>query len=337
MVKKRKLVKGRSPKSAPRTGASQHSSRPPSKSAKKRSSISPKAGKMLKKKIKSKVLGAGKVKKTIKKTVKKVKTTRKIKITSLKKKGKTAKKMGRAGKTTKKLKKIIKKIKKIKKSIKKIKTVKKSIRKPIKSKRIKKLKTKKQRKSIVKKPKIKKITKKKAKELLKKKVPKPNLELLKRLSEPKVREALVEHAGENALPLLKSFEGSTSDDELSKTLKIKISDVRAALNKLHTLGIVRYNRTRDTETGWFSYFWTINSQKMNEWSETVQEKHEKEFVLPEGDHYFCPKCKRDSIHNFDSASEYGFRCPLCSSSLDFLEEKHIPKLFGEIVPKRMRL
>lgn len=55
-----------------------------------------------------------------------------------------------------------------------------------------------------------------------------------------------------------------SDEEIAKRCGLKVSDVRAVLNKLHEYGITTYARERDKDTGWFSYNWTVNVIKLYE-------------------------------------------------------------------------
>lgn len=129
------------------------------------------------------------------------------------------------------------------------------------------------------------------------------------LSEAYTRHIIIEAAGEHALEIVRRFTNNSCDDDISKKLKIKISDVRAALNKLHSLGLVEYSRQKNSETGWFHYFWYLNVEKMNNWvnARIEEESHANDFK--EGEHYFCPRCGGASIYEFASATDLGFRCP----------------------------
>jgi transcription factor E len=53
-----------------------------------------------------------------------------------------------------------------------------------------------------------------------------------------------------------------SDEEIAKRCGLKVSDVRAVLNRLHEYGVTTYLRERDKDTGWFSYNWTVNVIKL---------------------------------------------------------------------------
>lgn len=162
---------------------------------------------------------------------------------------------------------------------------------------------------------------------------KPNTELLTLLGDARVRQLLVDAGGEHTLEIVKSFSRELSDDDLAKKLKIKISDVRATLNRLHNIGIVQYNRYKDAETGWFSYFWSLNMEKTKNW---VSEQLSRDLApanLSGSEYYFCPKCGAESVYEFAAASDYSFRCPLCGRALEFVDEDAAKELFPR-GPKR---
>ena len=177
------------------------------------------------------------------------------------------------------------------------------------------------RKSSPKKP-------KKPKPIEKKESPsKLNHELEELLSEARTRQLLIDCGGEHALDIMKAFTRELSDDDLAKKLKIKISDVRATLNRLHNLGVVQYNRYKDAETGWFSYFWSLNMEKTRNWVDEQLEKESAPGDISSSEYYFCRKCGSESVYEFASASDYSFRCPLCNRALEFVDEEAAKDLF----------
>jgi len=150
--------------------------------------------------------------------------------------------------------------------------------------------------------------------------------ILKILSDASVRQNLIEIGGENALAIVRNFYGNCSDEDLAKKLKIKISDVRATLNKLHNEGLVNYIREKDSETGWYSYSWSLNHGRMEKWASTQVlniNPHDAEGV----DYYFCPSCGTSSITNFESAADTDFRCESCNRMLEFIDEKKMLQLY----------
>ncbi|MBI5227628.1 hypothetical protein HY988_03510 [Candidatus Micrarchaeota archaeon] len=144
------------------------------------------------------------------------------------------------------------------------------------------------------------------------------------LADSNIRQTLIELGGENALALIRNIRGSHSDDELAKKLKLKISDVRATLNKLHSEGIVNYLREKDNETGWYSYSWSLNVEKIGRWAG----KQNNRSTLNSGsDHYACASCGAHSIVDFETAMTINFKCDRCEKLLEFVDEKMIGNLF----------
>ncbi|MBN1169770.1 hypothetical protein JXA56_01995 [Candidatus Micrarchaeota archaeon] len=165
----------------------------------------------------------------------------------------------------------------------------------------------------------------------KKEVPKdlPRPENMKRISkilqDAYIRQNLIGVGGENALSIIKNFYGRHSDEELAKKLKIKISDVRATLNKLHNEGLVNYNRQKDSETGWYSYSWTLNHERMERWANDQTNKIED--VHGDGEKYYCPSCGAATITDFETASSGNFKCCQCERMLEFLDRNKMLELY----------
>jgi transcription initiation factor TFIIE subunit alpha len=144
------------------------------------------------------------------------------------------------------------------------------------------------------------------------------------LADSRVRQMLIELGGENALAIIRNFCGNHSDDEMAKKLILKISDVRATLNKLHNEGLVNYIREKDSDTGWYSYSWSLNLMRMERWAGAQSLKLGD---LEGGtEYYFCPTCGESSVTNFASAAEDDFRCERCNRLLDFMDEKKLNEL-----------
>lgn len=180
----------------------------------------------------------------------------------------------------------------------------------------------------------KKVLLKKKKKVTVKKAAKPRVannnmdELNSVLSQAYVRQLLIDVGGENTLHIVRNFSQTFSDEELAKKLKLKISDVRATLNKLHNEGIVNYYRKRDGESGWYSYSWSLNMERMKNWIEMHVEK-KKLNLNSNGDNYYCPRCGAESISSFESAVEQNFKCRFCSRPLEFIDEERASELLNK--------
>jgi len=210
-----------------------------------------------------------------------------------------------------------------------------SVKKSAVKKKIKKAVPKKKtvvKKKVVKKPKIVAKPKKKPEpkiEIVKVPTAEQKIEMKKIvgiLRDAYIRQTLIEVGGENALAIVRNFYGDNSDEELAKKLKIKISDVRATLNKLHNEGLVNYIRQKDSETGWYSYSWSLNHGRMKKWASDQTNK-----IMNAGnegsENYYCPSCGTSTISSFEDAVVGDFRCTQCNRMLEFLDKEKMIEIY----------
>ncbi|MCX8174666.1 MAG: hypothetical protein N3E51_00460 [Candidatus Micrarchaeota archaeon] len=142
------------------------------------------------------------------------------------------------------------------------------------------------------------------------------------LSSAIARQKLIEMGGENTIDVIREFDKDMSDEELARRTGIKASDVRVVLNRLHTEGIFSYTRVRDKDSGWYSYIWKMNEDKLREvvsggegaGAERTEEYGDKEC-------YVCPACGEKKLFDFETASEMKFKCSECGAFLEFFERK----------------
>ncbi len=142
-----------------------------------------------------------------------------------------------------------------------------------------------------------------------------------------VRNLLVELAGEKALKVAGEMVEPLSDEDIARRAGIKISDIRAVLNKLHAAGIAAYDRTRNDE-GWYTYTWRMSvdgAMKVLETRKAQEKQNAQEKLCLESavDFYKCPNCyaRVGTKLSFEQAVEAGFRCPDCSEMLRYVEKK----------------
>ena len=148
-----------------------------------------------------------------------------------------------------------------------------------------------------------------------------------KLAEEHVRNLIMEIAGEKALAVAVALEEPLSDEDLASSCKIKLSEVRAVLNKLHSYGLTSYERTRDKESGWYSYIWRLSLGDINK----ILERKKEVAVVGRGeesfDFYTCSACKKGEgvMIPFEVAFENKFKCLDCGAPLGFVEKKAMPK------------
>lgn len=115
------------------------------------------------------------------------------------------------------------------------------------------------------------------------------------------------------------------DEVIGKQMKdLKITEIRAVLNRLHYRGIAHYQKTRDQNTGWYSYSWGINKKRILELilEEQVEEigKLEKKIEFEKNYVFFACGKSCENIP-FEIAAEYNFKCPNCGGTMNSIDNK----------------
>lgn len=165
----------------------------------------------------------------------------------------------------------------------------------------------------------------------------PVIEMLKR---PDVRKLFIDTGGENAMEIVRLLTQYGKDEEIAEKLGVKVSDVRSVLNKFQNEGIAGYDRTKDEETGWYYYNWSLNIEKLNDWIHKRMNAGRESILAKaqEGGHYFCPNCNDVAmLMRFEEAMDYGFRCPRCNTSMELLDENKVDKLIKNEDSRDQRL
>ncbi len=138
---------------------------------------------------------------------------------------------------------------------------------------------------------------------------------------PFVREFLIKKGGENAIPVLKlviKMGNAVTDEQVAEKMGVKVTVVRAVFNRLHFWGIADYTKTRDEDTGWWTYTWFLVKDKIKE--AVLEELKEREEELrqkrQELDEFMFFECPEGHVREpFEVAMEYDFKCPECGAEL----------------------
>jgi len=128
-------------------------------------------------------------------------------------------------------------------------------------------------------------------------------------------------SGEDAVKVVEvlSQANEMTEEEIVSKTGIKLNDVRKILYRLYEHSIVGLRRIRDKDTGWFIFYWRVQTDQVEGFI-IGQKKHILEKLKARleyeksHDFYYCftPGCKRLS---FEEATEYLFRCPKCGKPL----------------------
>ncbi len=117
----------------------------------------------------------------------------------------------------------------------------------------------------------------------------------------------------------------TTDEEIAAKTGLKLNVVRRILYKLHDNHLASYRRVRDTDTGWFLYYWRIDPRKAQA---LVNRKKRMVLSLLEqrlehetnNELYAC--VNRDSPPvPFEEAMNLSFRCPVCNGLLQYVDNE----------------
>jgi transcription initiation factor TFIIE subunit alpha len=142
--------------------------------------------------------------------------------------------------------------------------------------------------------------------------------------------------GEDAITVVNILKkkSEATDDILANESAVRLNTVRKILYKLYDHGLVSCTRVRDEKTGWFIFYWRLQTDQLDAFIRSRKRrvleklKHKLDY---ERDHSFfiCGKCS-DVRVTFEEAMESSFRCPNCGGQLgssentsvvDFLEKR----------------
>lgn len=155
--------------------------------------------------------------------------------------------------------------------------------------------------------------------------PRRGREAVKLLENQHIRNLLIELAGEKAPKIAGELVEPMSDEELAGTVKLKLSETRAVLNKLHAAGIAAYARTRNNE-GWYTYTWGLELTRAKRILDerSAKEKADVQARLSDVcEYYACPRCfeRTKARLKFEQAVEAEFKCPECLGMLQYVDAK----------------
>lgn len=115
-----------------------------------------------------------------------------------------------------------------------------------------------------------------------------------------------------------------NDEEISEKLKMKVTQIRTILNSLHYRGVTHYTKTKNKDSGWYSYKWTVNEQRI---AELILEKNLEELekldtkINYEQNYMYFECTKQCGKLQFEIAAEYEFKCPNCGETMNSIDNQ----------------
>ncbi|ACS90425.1 Probable archaeal transcription factor, related to transcription factor TFIIE, alpha subunit [Thermococcus sibiricus MM 739] len=148
-----------------------------------------------------------------------------------------------------------------------------------------------------------------------------------------------EIGGEEAKEVIKALEKKVeaTDEELAEITGIRVNTVRKILYSLYDNQLAEFRRTRDKDTGWYYYYWHLETKRLSDIirSKKMQELKKLKEALEEETkeiYYHCGTPSHPRL-TFDEAMEYEFRCPLCGEMLMQYDNSEVVKELQERIKK----
>ena len=136
---------------------------------------------------------------------------------------------------------------------------------------------------------------------------------------------LLETVGEEGLDVVQCLlEHEETDEKISEETGLRLNTVRKILYKLYDYRLASYVRTKDKEIGWYTYTWKLDLTRMDDIlmirkNHILNELHKR--LDFERNHVFF-LCSNEAMkYSFDMATETGFKCPTCSSALEYVDNQ----------------
>lgn len=111
-----------------------------------------------------------------------------------------------------------------------------------------------------------------------------------------------------------------TDEMVANESTVRLNTVRKILYKLYDHGLVSCTRVRDEKTGWFIFYWKLQTDQLDAFIRSrkrrVLEKLRQKLDYEKGHSFFvCNKCG-DVRVTFEEAMESSFRCSKCGRQLE---------------------
>ncbi len=133
-----------------------------------------------------------------------------------------------------------------------------------------------------------------------------------------------------------SVDSESTDEEIASKANMSVNCVRRALYKLYDTRIATYRRVRDTKTSYFVHLWKLlpvksNIQTYKKKAKFVIEKLKQRLEFERKNVFYHCGNKDCPYITFDEAVESRFKCPVCSTPLQYVNnEKAIEFLSRKI-------
>jgi transcription initiation factor IIE alpha subunit len=150
------------------------------------------------------------------------------------------------------------------------------------------------------------------------------------LGSDQVSSYITQNVSKRALEVISLLDEPRTDEQIAALLDMKINTARRVLNILQGYGVTNYMTKKD-DKGWLSFFWYINTGKIDQFFEYIR-KNNAGAVLANNcnDYFICKSCYEENklVFNFDSAYEVSFKCN-CNSTFTRVDRSFVENALAQ--------
>lgn len=138
---------------------------------------------------------------------------------------------------------------------------------------------------------------------------------------PKLRDQVItDVAGQDSLDVVEYLRGKENISEfiIARELEQEINAIRNKLYRLLQSNLVRFNRKKDKQKGWYIYYWTLNLNQVKYIHLNLKKKRLdglQERLKREQSHFFFACSDRCIRLDFEQAISFEYKCPECGELL----------------------
>jgi len=146
------------------------------------------------------------------------------------------------------------------------------------------------------------------------------------LKEPAINAYMIRLVGEDGIELIRKFPPGEehSDEDLAEMTDIGLNSVRHTLYTLYERRLAEYRRLKNAETGWLTYLWHLNPEKImgvieSEIRDILYKIERRADYEEKNDFFVCQHC---GIRlTFDEAFGLNFECPNCDEPITHFDNE----------------
>lgn len=127
-----------------------------------------------------------------------------------------------------------------------------------------------------------------------------------------------EVGGAHAVRIVRSLGDGATEDVIARNTSLDIPLIRTTLNRLYEAGGVEYTRSKNTQTGWYTYTWRVNEERALQNYFTLKKRRREQLLaqLRALDGAVIYTCRsRCTTLPFEAAEARSFKCPRCRGLL----------------------